>query len=66
MFDRFLADPKIVRVRVPSIDARGTTFRFRHFTDHADGTVAEAFDAGEVDASGRISLVLAFPGPLAD
>lgn len=62
---RFLADPQILRVRVTSaIDARGTTFRFHVVTDRRDGTSLESFDAGEIDADGRISVLLAFGGPL--
>jgi hypothetical protein len=62
-----LSNPKFLRIRVTSaIDARGTTFRVRGVAEFSDGTGLEAFDAGEVDASGRISLVLTFPGPLAE
>jgi hypothetical protein len=64
---RFLADPQLSRVHVISaIDARGTTFRYRAVAEMRDGTSAEAFDAGEIDASGRISLLLTFAGPLGD
>jgi hypothetical protein len=63
----FLADPQLLRVRVISaIDARGTTFRFRAVTERRDGTSLESFDAGEIDATGRISTLLTFGGPLAD
>ena len=64
MFERFLADSRVVRVRLVASDARGTTFRFRHATDYADGTVTEGFDAGEIDDEGRIRLLLAFATPL--
>jgi hypothetical protein len=64
---RFLADPRLLRIRVTSaIDARGTTFRFRGIAEFRDGTTIEAFDAGEVDATGRISLLLTFAGPLGE
>jgi hypothetical protein len=64
---RFLADPKLLRIRLLSaVDARGTTFRYRAAADMQDGTSAEAFDAGQIDADGRISLILTFAGPLAD
>jgi hypothetical protein len=64
---RLLADPRLLRVRVTSaIDAHGTTFRFRGVAEFRDGTIAEAFDAGEIDATGRISLVLTFAGPLGE
>jgi hypothetical protein len=62
---RFLADPQLLRVRVVSvIDAGSTTFRFRSVVERRDGTNLEFFDAGEVDATGRISLLLTFAGPL--
>lgn len=65
MLDRFLADPQVLRIRVTSaIDARGTIFRYHAVAEMRDGTSAEAFDAGEIDASGRISLILTFAGPL--
>ena len=64
---RFLADPQLLRIRVLSaVDARGTTFRYRALAEMRDGTSAEVFDAGEIDATGRISLILTFAGPLAD
>jgi hypothetical protein len=63
---RFIANPEWLRVRVVALDVQGHLFRFRHFTDRRDGTSQEAFDAGEVDASGRISLLLAFPSPLVE
>jgi len=66
MFARVAADPSIAGVRVLARDVRGTTFRFRYATDRVDGTSTEGFDAGEVDATGRISLLLAFTGPLVD
>lgn len=67
MLDRFLADPRLLRIRLNSaVDAQGTTFRYRAVAEFRDGTSAEAFDAGEIDAAGRISLILTFAGPLAD
>ncbi len=67
MLSRFYADPKLLRIRLLSvIQARGTTFRYRAVAEFSDGTSAEAFDAGEVDANGQISLILTFAGPLAD
>jgi hypothetical protein len=64
---RFLADSQLLRIRLLSaVDARGTIFRYRAVADMRDGTSAEAFDAGEIDADGRISLILTFAGPLAD
>lgn len=64
---KFLADPEIVRMRVTSaVDARGTIFRFRVVTDRRDGTSLQSFDAGEIDAEGRISVLLTFGGPLGE
>jgi hypothetical protein len=64
---RFLAAPALLGIRIVSaVDASGTTFRYRAVADMRDGTSAEAFDAGEIDADGRISLILTFAGPLAD
>ncbi|HEX3695171.1 MAG TPA: hypothetical protein VH374_07260 [Polyangia bacterium] len=66
MITKFLADPQVRQIRVISaIDASGTTFRFRSVVERRDGTILENFDAGEIDATGRISLILAFAGPLA-
>ncbi|MEY2936251.1 MAG: hypothetical protein RL033_7000 [Pseudomonadota bacterium] len=67
MLDRAHADPEFVGIRmVSAIDARGTLFRYRAVADFRNGTSLEAFDAGQIDASGRISLILTFSGPLAD
>jgi hypothetical protein len=67
LMTRTLADPQLLRIRATSaIDAQGTTFRFRGVAERRDGTRAEAFDAGEIDAAGQISLLLTFAGPLAD
>lgn len=64
---RLRADPRLLRIRVISaIDAQGTTFRYRAVADLRDGTSPESFDAGEIDADGRISLVLTFAGPLGE
>lgn len=60
-----LADPQLLRVRaISAIDARGTTFRFRAAVEYRDGRCLEGFDAGEIDADGRISLLLTFAGTL--
>jgi len=67
MIGRFLSDPRVLRVGVSSaIDARGATFRYRAVAEMSDGSVAEVFDAGEIDAAGKIKLILTFAGPLAD
>lgn len=65
MLERFLTDPRLLRVRLTSaIDARGTIFRYTAVADFADGTSPETFDTGEINSSGLISLILTFPGPL--
>jgi len=62
---KLLADPQLLRIRVLSaIDAGDTTFRFRSAVERRDGRHLEFFDAGEVDATGRISVLLTFAGPL--
>jgi SnoaL-like domain len=62
-----LADPQLLRIRlVSAVDARGTTFRFRAVADRRDGTSPESCDVGEIDAEGKISLVLTFAGPLGE
>ena len=67
MIEQFVADPQWLRVRITSaIDAVGTTFRFRAAIDRHDGTTLELFDAGEIDGTGRIALILTFVDPLAD
>lgn len=65
--NRFLSDPQLLRVRVTSaVDAEGTIFRYRAVADFRNGTSAEAFDAGQIDETGRIKLILTFAGPLAE
>lgn len=51
--------------RLSPIDTGNSSFRYRGIVEFEDGTSAEAFDAGEVNADGKISLVLTFDGPLA-
>jgi hypothetical protein len=64
---QFLADPQVAAVRVTSaIDAQRTTFRYSSVVEFHDGRRLEFFDAGEIDAEGRISLLLAFAGPLGE
>jgi len=64
---RFFADPEVLGFRMTSvIDAVGTTFRYRSVVDRRDGTTVEFFDAGEIDADGRICTILLFAGPLPD
>lgn len=67
MLARALADPQLVGFRMTSVvDAIGTTFRYRSVVDRRDGTTIEFFDAGEIDADGKITTLLVFAGPLAD
>jgi len=67
MIARALADPQILGFRLTSdVDAAGTTFRYRSIVDRRDGTTIEFFDAGEIDAEGKIATLLVFAGPLAD
>jgi hypothetical protein len=67
MIEGFVADPQWLRVRITSaVDAVGTTFRFRVAIDRHDGTTLELFDAGEIDETGRIALILTFVDPLAE
>jgi hypothetical protein len=40
--------------------------RGRSIVERRDGTSIEFFDAGEIDADGRIATLLVFAGPLAD
>ena len=64
---RFHADPQWRCIRMTSaIDAGGTTFRYHSVAERHDGTTAEFFDAGEIDAEGRIRLLLVFSGPLGE
>jgi len=66
MIESFIADPQWRCVRITSVvDAVGTTFRFSAAIDRHDGTSLELFDAGEIDGTGRIALILTFVDPLA-
>ena len=66
MLDRFVGDPDNLGFRMASVvDAVGTTFRYRSFVLRRDGKDVEIFDAGEIDADGKISTLLVFAGPLA-
>jgi hypothetical protein len=67
MLARFHADPQLSGIRLLSvIDAGSSTFRFRAAAELRDGTLLESLDTGQVDASGKICLILTFAGPLAD
>lgn len=64
---RLHADPELSGIHITSaIDAIGSTFRFRSQLERRDGTRLEFFDAGQIDASGKIALSLVFAGPLGD
>src|SRR3569623_163640 len=63
MATQLFADPTVTGVRVTALDAQGTTFRFRSVVEKRDGTTAEFFDAGEIDADGRIAVIFTFAGP---
>ena len=62
----FFADPRGLSARLlGAIDAQGPIFRFRSVVEDRDGRVVfDGFDAAEVDAEGRITVLLAF-GPSA-
>ena len=65
MIARFHADVSVIGFRLASaIDAIGMTFRYRSVVERRDGTEIEFFDAGEIDADGRIVTLLVFSGPL--
>ena len=67
MIESFIADPQWRAVRMTSaVDALGTTFRFRVSIDRHDGTSLDLFDAGEIDETGRIALILTFVDPLGE
>lgn len=58
------ADRRGLSARLTSaIDAQGSMFRFRSVVADRDGRVVfDGFDAAEVDAAGRITVLLAFSG----
>jgi hypothetical protein len=43
---------------------QGITFRLRAAVERLDGASPETFEAGQIDADGRIALVLTFTGAL--
>jgi hypothetical protein len=66
MLDTFRNDPRGLKAMIlGTVDCQGSLFRFRNAVEHPDGTRVEGFDAGVVDADGRIALLLTFAGPLA-
>jgi hypothetical protein len=58
------ADPRGLSARLTSaIDAQGPMFRFRSVVEDREGRIVfDGFDAAEVDAAGRIAVLLAFGG----
>jgi len=65
MFDAFYADPNNAGVKLTTrVDAVGSTFRYGSIVEFRDGRTAEFFDAGEIDADGKIVTMLVFAGPL--
>jgi hypothetical protein len=62
--DDFFADPRGLSARLASgIDAQGPVFRFRSAVEDRDRRIVlDGFDAGEVDADGRITVLLTFSG----
>src|SRR4051812_4023955 len=65
MFDAFYADPQVAGVKLTTrVDAVGATFRYGSIVEFRDGRTPEFFDAGEIDAEGKIVTMLVFAGPL--
>jgi hypothetical protein len=65
MVKRFVEDPELEGFALTSaIDLGTTTFRYSSIVKLRNGKVLEFFDAGEIDAEGKISLLLVFDGPL--
>jgi hypothetical protein len=58
------ADPRGLSARLTSaVEAQGRLFRFRSVVETREGQVVfDGFDAAEVDADGRITVLLAFGG----
>ena len=60
----FRADPSGQTVRLAgAIDAQGRKFRIHTVVEQRDGSAAAFFDAGEVDADGRIKILITFREP---
>lgn len=55
------ADPRGLEVRLAgAIDVQGRKFRIHSVIAQRDGGATKFFDAGEVDADGRISILITF------
>ena len=60
----FRADPRGLTVRLTGpIDVQGAKFRIHSVVEHRDGSKTAFFDAGEVDAEGRIAILITFREP---
>jgi hypothetical protein len=58
------ADPRGLAVRLAGpIDVQGRKFRIHSSIEQRDGGSTAFFDAGEVDADGRISILITFREP---
>lgn len=65
MMARIANDPRWRCIRLTSaIDVRDRAFRMSGVVERHDGTTAESFDAGVVNAAGQIELLMTFVGPL--
>ena len=47
-----------------ALDVQGRKFRFHSIVEQPDGRTDEFFDAGEVDASNRIAVLITFRGAM--
>ncbi|HEU4580523.1 MAG TPA: hypothetical protein VFS67_19840 [Polyangiaceae bacterium] len=62
---KFVTDPEVLGFRLTTaVDAVGNTFRYGSVVERRDGKRLEFFDAGQIDESGRISVLLVFAGAL--
>ena len=60
----FRADPRGLSVRLAgAIDVQGRKFRISTVVEQRDGAASGFFDAGEVDADGRIAILITFREP---
>jgi len=58
------ADPRDLSVKlVGAIDVQGRKFRLHSVVEQRDGSATRFFDAGDVDADGRITTLITFREP---
>ena len=58
------ADPRGLAVKLlEPIDVQGRKFRLHSIVEQRDGSATRFFDAGEVDADGRITTLITFREP---